>query len=49
MFGDLCAANTDFHGDLVRNIKTIRESQDLFDDLSSDPRDLAVSPRGRSC
>jgi len=43
MFGDLCSANADFHADLVRNIKTIRESQDLFDDLSSDPRDRAVA------
>ena len=43
MFGDLCAANADFHADLVRNIKTIRESQNLFDDLSSDPRDRAVA------
>lgn len=43
MFGELCAANVDFHADLVRNIKTIRESQDLFDDLSSDPRDQAVA------
>src|SRR5215510_5887952 len=43
MFGDLCSANADFHADLVRNIKTIRETQDLFDDLSSDPRDRAVA------
>ncbi len=43
MFGDLCSANVDFHDDLVRNIKTIRESQDLFDDLSGDPRDWAVA------
>ena len=43
MYGDLCSANVDVHADLVRNIKTIRESQNLFDDLSSDPRDLAVA------
>ena len=43
MFGELCSANADFHDDLVRNIKTIRESQDLFDDLSSDARDRAVA------
>ena len=43
MFGELCSANIDFHEDLVRNIKTIRESQDLFDDLSGDPRDWAVA------
>jgi hypothetical protein len=43
MFGELCSANIDFHDDLVRNIKTIRESQDLFDDLSGDPRDWVVA------
>lgn len=43
MYGALCSANADFHGDFVRNIKTIRESQDLFDDLSADPRDWAVA------
>jgi len=43
MFGELCAANADFHDDLVRNIKTIRRSQDLFDDLSGDPRDRATA------
>ena len=43
MFGDLCATNADFHGDLVRNIKTIRASQDLFDDLARDAADTAVA------
>lgn len=43
MFGDLCSVNVDFHADLIRNIKTIRDSQDLFDDLSSDPHDQAVA------
>lgn len=43
MFGDLCSANVDLHGDLIRNIKTIRESQDLFDDLSGDLHDQAVA------
>jgi len=43
VYGALCSANADFHGDFVRNIKTIRESQDLFDDLSGDPRDWAVA------
>ncbi|HZM34368.1 MAG TPA: RES family NAD+ phosphorylase [Burkholderiales bacterium] len=33
----------DFHGDVVRNIKGIRVSQSLFDDLSPDPRDQAVA------
>lgn len=43
MQADLFTANTDFHGDLVRNIAGIRESQHLFDDLSSDPRDWAIA------
>lgn len=43
MFGELCSANVNFQGDLVRNIKTLRRSQDLFDDLSADPRDWAVA------
>lgn len=30
-------------GDLVRNLKGIRHSQDLFDDLSRDPADWAVA------
>ena len=30
-------SNTDFHDDLHRNIVSIRESQDLFDDLTSNP------------
>lgn len=42
-FGALCSSNVDFHGDLVRNIKTIRTSQDLFDDLSADPLDRAAA------
>lgn len=33
----------DVHGDLMRNIVSIRESQDLFDDLSADPADWAVA------
>ena len=40
---DLFAANTDFHGDLVRNIPGIRRSQNLFDDLSADPVDWDVA------
>jgi hypothetical protein len=42
-FAALLARNVDFHGDLVRNIKGIRRSQHLFDDLSSDPRDWEVA------
>lgn len=33
----------DFDADLVRNIKGIRVSQSLFDDLSADPADQAVA------
>jgi hypothetical protein len=40
---DLLSANVDFHGDLVRNIPGVRQSQDLFDDLSSDPADWQVA------
>lgn len=35
LFNDLTL--TDHHGDIHRNIVSIRESQDLFDDLSSNP------------
>jgi hypothetical protein len=40
MFDELIREVADFHGDLVRNIQTIRVSQDLFDDL---PGDRAVA------
>lgn len=43
MQADLFAANVDFHGDLVRNIPGIRETQDLFDDLSADPADWSIA------
>lgn len=43
MQADLFAANVDFHGDLRRNIPGIRSSQNLFDDLSSDPADWAIA------
>lgn len=36
MYEDLIREVADYHGDLVRNIQTIRVSQDLFDDLSDD-------------
>jgi len=41
--GDLFSANVDFHDDLKRNIPGARESQHLFDDLSSDPHDWEVA------
>lgn len=45
MQADLFAANVDFQEDLVRNIPAIRQSQNLFDDLSLDPADwdLAIA------
>ncbi len=43
MFDSLCEARITFDGDLVRNIKGIRTSQDLFDDLSANPADWAVA------
>ncbi len=48
MQADLLAANVDFRGDLVRNITGIRESQNLFDDLSSDSTDwdIAIAAEG---
>ena len=33
----------DFHADVTRNIKTIREAQSLFDDLSDDTADWDVA------
>jgi hypothetical protein len=43
MYGELLGDALDYHGDLVRNIQTIRVSQDLFDDLSGEPADQAVA------
>lgn len=45
---DLLSVNVDFHDDLVRNIPGIRASQNLFDDLSSDPIDwdIAIAAEG---
>lgn len=43
MFESLIRDVVDFHGDLVRNIKGIRRSQSLFDDLSTDAVDQAVA------
>lgn len=41
--GRLCGTNAWFHGDLLRNIKGIRRSQHLFDDLSEDSADWGVA------
>ncbi|HVQ76099.1 MAG TPA: RES family NAD+ phosphorylase [Candidatus Binatia bacterium] len=43
MVPGLISAATDLAGDLVRNIKGIRVSQDLFDDLAEEPADVAVA------
>jgi hypothetical protein len=39
MYEELIDTAVDYHGDLARNIKTIREAQALFDDLSDDAAD----------
>ncbi len=38
----------DLHGDLVRNIKCVRVSQNLFDDLSDDPDEQALAAAAES-
>lgn len=43
MYPELITHAVDLHVDLVRNIKGIRVSQNLFDDLSGDPVDQAVA------
>jgi len=43
VYADLIRDVVDYHGDLIRNIKSIRESQALFDDLSDDPDEQAVA------
>lgn len=43
MYEELLRQVADYHGDLVRNIQTIRVSQDLFDDLSPERADQDVA------
>ena len=43
MYEQLLRQVADFRGDLVRNIKGIRVSQDLFDDLARDDVDRSVA------
>jgi hypothetical protein len=43
VYGQLLGQVADFRGDLVRNIKGIRVSQDLFDDLARDATDREVA------
>jgi hypothetical protein len=49
MVQELIDTAVDYHGDLARNIKTIREAQALFDDLSADPADwdVAIAAEGQ--
>lgn len=42
-YTSLLTSIVDYHDDLVRNIKGIRRSQDLFDDLSARPDDWHVA------
>ena len=48
MYADLLKDVVDFHGDLVRNIKDIRASQHLFDDLFDDPQGQALAVAAES-
>ena len=48
MYEKLIREVADFHGDLVRNIKGIRHSQNLFDDLSPDSADQAAAVAAES-
>jgi hypothetical protein len=43
LYPDLITHAVDFHADLARNIKGIRVSQNLFDDLSMSPEDQAIA------
>jgi hypothetical protein len=43
MYSGLISSVVDYHLPLLRNIKGIRESQDLFDDLGDDAIDTAVA------
>jgi hypothetical protein len=43
VYASLLTRIVDHHDDLVRNIKGIRQSQDLFDDLSDQPEDWKVA------
>jgi hypothetical protein len=48
LYKNLIREVADFHGDLVRNIKGLRRSQDLFDDLSADAADRAAAVAAES-
>lgn len=42
-FADLCRSTVAYDDNLVRNIKSIRVSQDLYDDLAEDPDDTRIA------
>ena len=48
-FAELCSRSIAYDGNLVRNIKSIRLSQDLYDDLADSPEDtrVAIAAEGR--
>jgi hypothetical protein len=48
-FADLCRRTVAYDDNLVRNIKSIRLSQDLYDDLADSPEDtrIAIAAEGR--
>lgn len=48
MYAGLLKEIVDFHGDLVRNIKGVRVSQNLFDDLSDDAEEQALAAAAES-
>lgn len=48
MYASLLRDVVDFHDDLVRNIKGIRDSRNLFGDLSDDPDDQALAIAAQS-
>jgi hypothetical protein len=48
-FGELCGRTIAYDDSLMRNIKSIRVSQDLYDDLAESPEDthIAIAAEGR--
>ncbi len=48
MYAGLLKEIVDFHGDLVRNIKGVRVSQNLFDDLSDNAEEQALAAAAES-
>jgi len=48
-FGALCAQSVAYQDDLIRNIRSIRISQDLYDDLAETPEEtrVAIAAEGR--